>query len=70
LAISTGAGAEMRRPLGIAVFTGMLGVTVFGVFLTPVFYYVLEKLGGLVGGKAGGAKNEAVVPHSQESKEA
>jgi multidrug efflux pump len=46
LAISTGAGAEMRRPLGIAVFAGMLGVTVFGIFLTPVFYYVLERLGG------------------------
>jgi multidrug efflux pump len=46
LALSTGAGAEMRRPLGIAVFAGMLGVTVFGIFLTPVFYYVLEWLGG------------------------
>jgi multidrug efflux pump len=46
LAISTGAGAEMRRPLGIAVFAGMLGVTVFGIFLTPVFYFVLELLGG------------------------
>jgi multidrug efflux pump subunit AcrB len=46
LAIATGAGAEMRRPLGIAVFFGMLGVTVFGIFLTPVFYYVLERWGG------------------------
>ena len=46
LALSTGAGAEMRRPLGIAVFSGMLGVTFFGLFLTPVFYYVLEWLGG------------------------
>jgi hydrophobe/amphiphile efflux-1 (HAE1) family protein len=50
LALAVGAGAEMRRPLGIAVFAGMLGVTVFGIFLTPVFYYVLEKLGGLFGG--------------------
>ncbi|GAB5404602.1 MAG: multidrug efflux RND transporter permease subunit [Aureliella sp.] len=41
LAIATGAGAEMRRPLGIAVFSGMLGVTFFGIFLTPVFYYLL-----------------------------
>jgi multidrug efflux pump len=46
LALSTGAGAEMRRPLGIAVFAGMLGVTVFGLLLTPVFYYVLERLAG------------------------
>jgi hydrophobe/amphiphile efflux-1 (HAE1) family protein len=41
LAIASGAGAEMRRPLGIAVFSGMLGVTFFGIFLTPVFYYLL-----------------------------
>jgi len=46
LALSTGAGAEMRRPLGIAVFAGMLGVTVFGIFLTPVFYYTIMGLTG------------------------
>jgi multidrug efflux pump len=45
LAISTGAGAEMRRAMGVAVFAGMIGVTVFGLFLTPVFYVVLAKLG-------------------------
>ena len=45
LVISTGAGAEMRRAMGIAVFSGMIGVTFFGLFLTPVFYVVLEKLG-------------------------
>ncbi|HND56025.1 MAG TPA: efflux RND transporter permease subunit, partial [Pirellulaceae bacterium] len=39
-----GAGAEMRRALGVAVFSGMLGVTAFGVFLTPVFFYVIERL--------------------------
>jgi multidrug efflux pump len=39
-----GAGAEMRRTLGTAVFSGMLGVTLFGIFLTPVFFYVLEGL--------------------------
>ena len=44
LAIATGAGAEMRRSLGIAVFSGMLGVTLFGIFLTPVFFYVIEGL--------------------------
>jgi multidrug efflux pump subunit AcrB len=44
LAISQGAGAEMRRTLGTAVFSGMLGVTLFGIFLTPVFYYVIQRL--------------------------
>ncbi|MFN8709694.1 MAG: efflux RND transporter permease subunit, partial [Planctomyces sp.] len=44
LAAAKGAGAEMRSTLGIAVFSGMLGVTIFGIFLTPVFYFVLEKL--------------------------
>ncbi len=42
LMISEGAGAEMRRTLGTAVFGGMLGVTIFGIFLTPVFYYVIQ----------------------------
>jgi hydrophobe/amphiphile efflux-1 (HAE1) family protein len=42
LVIATGAGAEMRRSLGTAVFWGMLGVTLFGIFLTPVFFYVIE----------------------------
>ena len=46
LVIATGAGAEMRRTLGIAVFSGMLGVTFFGIFLTPVFYYVITAFGG------------------------
>ncbi len=43
LLLSTGAGAEMRRAMGVAVFSGMLGVTFFGLFLTPVFYVVLRK---------------------------
>ncbi len=42
LVIADGAGAEMRRTLGIAVFSGMLGVTLFGIFLTPVFFYVIQ----------------------------
>jgi multidrug efflux pump len=46
LVVGHGAGAEMRHTLGIAVFSGMLGVTLFGIFLTPVFYFVLERLGG------------------------
>jgi multidrug efflux pump len=45
LVIATGAGAEMRRTLGIAVFSGMLGVTFFGIFLTPIFYYVITAFG-------------------------
>ncbi|MGE5095127.1 MAG: efflux RND transporter permease subunit [Betaproteobacteria bacterium] len=46
LAFSTGAGAEMRQAMGIAVFAGMIGVTAFGLFLTPVFYVVLRMLTG------------------------
>ncbi len=42
---STGAGAEMRQAMGVAVFAGMIGVTLFGLFLTPVFYVTLMKLG-------------------------
>src|SRR5499425_1664001 len=42
---STGAGAEMRQAMGIAVFSGMIGVTLFGLFLTPVFYVTLMRFG-------------------------
>jgi len=42
LMIGTGAGYEMRQTLGVAVFAGMLGVTLFGIFLTPVFFYVIQ----------------------------
>jgi hydrophobe/amphiphile efflux-1 (HAE1) family protein/NodT family efflux transporter outer membrane factor (OMF) lipoprotein len=42
---SHGAGAEMRQAMGVAVFSGMIGVTLFGLFLTPVFYVTLMKLG-------------------------
>jgi multidrug efflux pump len=42
LIVSSGAGSEMRKVLGTAVFSGMLGVTLFGIFLTPVFFYVIE----------------------------
>ncbi|PZP30703.1 MAG: multidrug efflux RND transporter permease subunit [Roseateles depolymerans] len=43
LILGSGAGSEMRRAMGIAVFSGMLGVTFFGIFLTPVFYSLLRK---------------------------
>lgn len=46
LVMSTGAGAEMRHAMGVAVFSGMLGVTFFGLFLTPVFYVGLRTLVG------------------------
>jgi multidrug efflux pump len=45
LLVAEGAGAEMRQSLGTAVFSGMLGVTMFGIFLTPVFFYVIQGLG-------------------------
>jgi multidrug efflux pump len=44
LVVAEGAGAEMRRTLGTAVFYGMVGVTLFGIFLTPIFYFVIQKL--------------------------
>ncbi len=46
LVLSTGAGAEMRHAMGVAVFSGMIGVTAFGLFLTPVFYVTLRALTG------------------------
>lgn len=46
LVLATGAGAEMRTAMGVAVFAGMIGVTAFGLFLTPVFYVALRRLTG------------------------
>jgi multidrug efflux pump len=43
MVFSTGAGAEMRQAMGVAVFAGMIGVTIFGLILTPLFYYTLAK---------------------------
>ena len=44
LVFSTGAGSEMRHAMGVAVFSGMIGVTSFGIFLTPIFYVLLRTL--------------------------
>jgi len=44
LVLASGAGAEMRQAMGIAVFAGMLGVTFFGLLLTPVFYVIVRNL--------------------------
>ncbi len=62
LAFSTGAGAEMRQAMGIAVFAGMIGVTAFGLFLTPVFYVLLRKLAG-----NRPLKQHGEVPHHAEA---
>ena len=61
LAVSTGAGSEMRRAMGVAVFAGMLGVTLFGLALTPVFYWTIRKLTGAKRPKAH-APDTAPVP--------
>ena len=61
LVVATGAGAEMRQVLGTAVFAGMIGVTFFGIFLTPVFFSVIEKLTGR-GNQPAPAQNREPVP--------
>jgi multidrug efflux pump len=58
LVVATGAGAEMRQSLGTAVFSGMIGVGLFGIFLTPVFFFVLMWLGHR------GKVNKVLVPRS------
>jgi multidrug efflux pump subunit AcrB len=55
LVASTGAGAEMRHAMGIAVFSGMLGVTLFGLILTPLFYVLVRKLSARARTKGTGA---------------
>ncbi|WP_271412008.1 efflux RND transporter permease subunit [Pseudomonas sp. Q1-7] len=74
LVISSGAGSEMRQAMGIAVFFGMLGVTLFGLLLTPVFYVLLRKLAGsrpLVNKHAGehhAFALDSVMPHQPQAK--
>ena len=62
LVVAEGAGAEMRRTLGTAVFGGMLGVTLFGIFLTPVFYTVIEGISQYVWGST----STNVIPEGDE----
>jgi hydrophobe/amphiphile efflux-1 (HAE1) family protein len=57
-----GAGAEMRRALGLAVFAGMLGVTLFGIFLTPVFFFVIRAVSERWTGRA--VEPQAEEPNS------
>ncbi|MDB5394969.1 MAG: multidrug efflux transporter permease subunit [Rhodospirillales bacterium] len=63
LVLSTGAGSEMRNAMGVAVFAGMLGVTLFGLFLTPVFYVALRRLTGNHALKQHGGASVSVQPH-------
>jgi multidrug efflux pump len=67
LVIAEGAGAEMRRTLGMAVFAGMIGVTLFGIFLTPVFYSVVRRFSRPVERPANLTHEEAVdSPHHHD----
>lgn len=59
LVTSTGAGAEMRAAMGVAVFAGMIGVTFFGIFMTPVFYVLVRKITG----------NRPLIQHKEEHSE-
>lgn len=58
MVFSTGAGAEMRQAMGVAVFSGMIGVTFFGLILTPLFYYMLAKRDGKKALQASTATND------------
>jgi len=66
LVVSEGAGSEMRRALGTAVFGGMLGVTAFGIFLTPVFYFVIQWVNDKISGDQGGATPPIGTRHDEE----
>jgi multidrug efflux pump len=61
LVLSSGAGAEVRQVMGITVFAGMLGVTLFGLFLTPIFYVALRKFS-----TRGERRDPAAVRHGME----
>jgi hydrophobe/amphiphile efflux-1 (HAE1) family protein len=61
MATATGAGAEMRQALGVTVFFGMLGVTIFGLLFTPVFYVLCRKLAITANSWKSRRKNEVVV---------
>jgi multidrug efflux pump len=64
LVLSSGAGAEMRHAMGVAVFSGMLGVTFFGLVLTPVFYVSLQKL---VERRSGGVEPQLIEADQRET---
>jgi multidrug efflux pump subunit AcrB len=62
LVLASGAGAEMRQSLGTAVFSGMIGVTIIGLFLTPVFYVVIRAAVGRRGAAREGTAASAAQP--------
>jgi len=66
LVISTGAGAEMRHAMGVAVFSGMLGVTFFGLILTPVFYVIMRMIEKAVTGKPDADVEQELVEEEEE----
>jgi multidrug efflux pump len=68
LVLSSGAGAEMRHAMGVAVFFGMLGVTFFGLFLTPVFYVLLRAATGMKPLKQHGASESGAAALSASVK--
>jgi multidrug efflux pump len=67
LMLASGAGAEMRQVLGTAVFSGMLGVTFFGLLFTPVFYVVIEEI---LEHRAGRAAERVTSTHEESAAEA
>ncbi len=66
LLVSSGAGSEMRHAMGVAVFFGMLGVTAFGLMLTPVFYVLLRKLSGARELKHASPHLQPIRPHAAD----
>jgi multidrug efflux pump len=64
LVLATGAGAEMRRAMGVAVFAGMLGVTFFGLLFTPIFYVVIRRMVEERGGASARVETPVPVPVS------
>jgi gold/copper resistance efflux pump len=64
LVLAEGAGAEMRVAMGVAVFAGMLGVTLFGLFLTPLFYYLLRRSRGAAADTAAEERPKRALLHS------
>jgi multidrug efflux pump len=67
LVLSSGAGSEMRHAMGVAVFFGMLGVTFFGLLLTPVFYVALRSLSGMKPLKHGGGNPDSQANGAEEA---
>ena len=65
LVLATGAGAEMRQALGTAVFFGMIGVTIFGLLFTPVFYVLVRWIGARILGHSDRGSRTGMLPHGQ-----